>query len=165
MADDPNKPDPSEVAKGIEQDHAAGEQQAESSTPTVAGEMPTADHQHAQVKANQAISHASSVDGQGIRGGRPLVPEFNEAASPPTPPAPPQLTPIFNAAGKPPNTGGSDGPKPQLRPPDGPSPGGSGSGPAPSTPSTSAPETKEAFKKRMLTRQFNEKARDITRDR
>lgn len=161
MPDDPNqelpKPDPGQPEQGIRQNMQPGSNIERS----VAGEMPTADHERAALKLA-----ASSNDGKGIQAD-PLSPSFNASAQPPEPPEPIQLTPIFNdAAGPPP-------PKFPERtldhtPPDPPPPGPGGG--AQVSPKLRDQIQKEQaakdFKARMLTTKFNERSRDsMDRDR
>lgn len=81
------------------------------------------------------------------------------------------LTPVFNRAAAPPEPVEAPKPEPKPRPPEqapaGPSPAGPGmaQGPPPVRgPTAEQDAKKEGFKKEMLSRQFNEKAREHEHD-
>jgi hypothetical protein len=161
MPDDPNqnppKPDPGQPEQGIRQNIQPGSNIERS----VAGEMPTADHERAALKLA-----ASSGDGKNIQAD-PLSQPFNTSAQPPEPPEPIQLTPIFNDAAAPPP------PKFPERtldhtPPE-PTPSGPGGAAQVSPKLRDQIQNDQAakdFKARMLKKTFNEKARDsMDRDR
>ena len=160
MPDDPSKkppkptpnPDPVHIEQELNQ-----KDEGANGDPSIAGEIPTADHQQAAMKRS-----ASRSDGKGINAD-PLSPDFNEATKPLelTP-----LTPTFNAAAAKPNEKPLS-PKLEHRPPTPPTPSGPG-GSAQVSPQLRDQKQvdAQAFKEKLLKRRFNEKARDpLDRDR
>lgn len=157
MPDDPNqnppKPDPGQYEQGIRQNIQPGSNIERS----VAGEMPTADHERAALKLA-----ASSNDGKGIQAD-PLSPSFNASVNPPEPPSPAHITPTFNAAAAPPPQKQPEV-KLEHKPPSPSGPGGSG----PTSPQLREKQQvdAQAFKEKLLKREFNKRARNsMDRDR